>query len=115
MSMSQKAIFAKVSKHLIKQNARSTDSDGDCVYRDHRGQSCAIGCLIPEDRYDPGLEGMDLNCDEEIQHVLTPVIGVNPKKRREKLDLLQALLMVHDECDVSQWETELATVKAAHL
>ena len=115
MSMSIKAIFAKVSKHLIKQNARSVNEDGDCAYRDHRGQSCAIGCLIPEDRYYPRLEGMDLNCDLEIRHVLTPVIGVNPKKRREKLDLLQALLIVHDECDVSQWETELATVKAEYL
>ena len=115
MSMSIKAIFAKVSKHLIKQNARSVNEDGDCGYRNHQGQSCAIGCLIPEDRYYPRLEGMDLNRDLEIRHVLTPVIGVNPKKRQEKIKLLMALMVVHDDFPVSQWETELATVKAEYL
>jgi len=115
MSMSLKAIFAKVSKHLIKQNAKSQYLDGNCEYRNHRGQSCAIGCLIPEDRYESSFEGQLLDEDEYLQHVLKHAIGVNPKKRQEKIDLLQALLMVHDEYNVSNWETELAAVKVKYL
>ena len=115
MSMSLKAIFAKVSKHLIKQNAKSTDSDGDCVFRNYQGQSCAIGCLIPEDRYESSFEGELLEEDEDLQHVLKHAIGVNPKKRAAKIELLQALMAVHDRFEPDEWKTELATVKAEFL
>jgi hypothetical protein len=115
MSMSLKAIFAKVSKHLIKQNAKSRDSDGDCVYRDPQGQSCAIGCLIPEERYEESFEGELLRDNKDVQHVLKHAIGVNSKKRAAKIELLMSLMAVHDEFEPDEWETELAAVEMTYL
>ena len=115
MSMSQKAIFAKVSKHLIKQNAQSRNPVGDCVFRNYQGQSCAIGCLIPKDRYESSFEGELLEEDEDLQHVLKHAIGVNPKKRAAKIELLQALMAVHDRFKPDEWKTELAAVEMMYL
>ena len=115
MSMSLEAIFAKVEKHLITQNAKSVNKDGDCVYRNHyrnhRGQSCAIGCLIPVNRYKSGFEGNLLRDDEPLQDALKHVIGVNPKKRQMKIDLLMELMSVHDDSHVVDWKHELTMVK----
>ena len=113
MSMSQKAIFAKVSKHLIKQNAQSRNPVGDCVFRNYQGQSCAIGCLIPEDRYESSFEGQLLDEDEDVQGALKHVIGVNPKKRHMKINLLMDLMNVHDDSYVADWKHELTMVKDA--
>jgi hypothetical protein len=111
MSMSLEAIFAKVEKHLITQNAKSVNKDGDCEYRNHLGQSCAIGCLIPANRYFKELEGAELPGDEPLQDALKHVIGVNPKKRHMKIDLLMELMSVHDDSHVADWKHELTMVK----
>ena len=113
MSMSMEAIFAKVEKHLITQNAKSVNKDGDCGYRNHLGQSCAIGCLIPANRYYKELEGNLLRDDENVQDALKHVIGVNPKKRHMKINLLMDLMNVHDDSYVADWKHELTMVKDA--
>lgn len=49
--------FDTVITHLVNQGKRSIDSVRDmCLYRSEDGLKCAIGCLIPDDRYNPSIE-----------------------------------------------------------
>ena len=110
MSMSMNKIFYKVKNHLLKQGEKSLGHDRGCQYRNKDGLSCAVGCLIKDVDYIIGLEGKNMNCSP-VQDVLTHVIGVNPIKRGDKIDLLQTLQLVHDNSDVCDWQSELEHVK----
>lgn len=48
--------FAKVLTHLRQQGQQAVDEDGDCMYRGLNNTMCAVGCLIPDDRYDTDME-----------------------------------------------------------
>jgi hypothetical protein len=52
--------FDKVLAHMRSQGCASLDDGSRCVYREHiaQGQTlmCAIGCLIPDDRYTESIE-----------------------------------------------------------
>jgi hypothetical protein len=47
----------KILARLNDGKGCAVDSCGTCVYRDSEGRACAVGCLIPDDVYDPGAEG----------------------------------------------------------
>ena len=49
-------IFDIVSTHLLKQNARSINHEGTCMYRGDNGLKCAAGVLIPDDQYKKDFE-----------------------------------------------------------
>lgn len=67
--MTPQEVFDTVCAHLAQQGRRSVDhkDDGDgyyfarprCAYRGLGGLKCAIGCLIPDEEYDPRMEGMN--------------------------------------------------------
>lgn len=46
-----------IRDHLTKQKARASDRS-QCVYRGDKGNKCAIGCLIPDDKYFVDVEGL---------------------------------------------------------
>jgi rubredoxin len=52
-------IFNKVATHLLKQDEPSfrTDMTGGCAYRGVGGLRCAIGALIPDEKYTEEIEG----------------------------------------------------------
>lgn len=50
-------IFDKVYTHLEQQGGASALETGACLYRSEDGKMCAVGCLIPDDKYDPKFEG----------------------------------------------------------
>ena len=54
-------IFDVSTKALIEQGFPSYDPDygGTCYYRGPNGTKCAIGHLIPDDKYDPDFEGQN--------------------------------------------------------
>jgi hypothetical protein len=54
--MTNQDIFDTVAIHLIKQGKKSADANGDCLYRSPEGLKCAVGCLIPDEVYDPEME-----------------------------------------------------------
>ena len=51
-------IFNKAYRHfIINKQARSVDNKTDsCMYRDGKGNKCAIGLFIPDNLYHPSLE-----------------------------------------------------------
>lgn len=57
----------KIEKHLIQQKARAVQIDPDpsksrCQYRTDSGLMCAAGCLIPDEMYNPEIEGRNVPC-----------------------------------------------------
>lgn len=58
--MNAQEVFDTVACHLIKQGrpAVSPDNPSECMYRSPDGAMCAVGCLIPEDRYNARIEGI---------------------------------------------------------
>lgn len=67
--MNKQEAFDKVWNHFVVNKGKrsvkitrrplSGSSDNVCQYRSPSGDMCAIGCLIPEDLYDPKMEGKD--------------------------------------------------------
>lgn len=69
--MTAQEVFDKVATHLLKQGVCSADDDNDreCLYRGPNGTMCAAGALIPDDKYDPILEGFPVT-DPRVWSVL---------------------------------------------
>lgn len=114
MSMTNKQIYTKVSKHLLKQGKRSEGESGaagnDCLYRSSDGLMCAVGCLIPDDQYYSGLEGQDVD-KGMVLGTLRGVIGTRRSSSCRKIDLLERLQFIHDQVPVEDWAIKLAGLK----
>lgn len=60
-------------EHLLKQGRPAFNASHrttTCRYRDNLGNACAIGGLIPDERYDKSLEGSSL-----VERVLPAIFG----------------------------------------
>lgn len=59
--MKAQEVFDTVVRHLAKQGRRAVVADADhgyvCRYHTPDGLKCAVGCLIPDDQYNPAIEG----------------------------------------------------------
>lgn len=54
-------IFNRVCAHLVGMKERSMRATIKCAYRGDNGAKCAIGCLIPDDKYNSDIEAIDLS------------------------------------------------------
>lgn len=93
--MNAQEIFDTVAAHLIKQGRPSKvrkDYTDMCLYRGPRGTSCAVGCLMTEDEYDPEMEHNSVTHLDEFEK------GRAFLKRmgEENKGLLRDLQEVHD-------------------
>lgn len=79
-------VYDTVARHIIAQKTAAV-SGYTCRYRTPHGRKCAIGCLIPDDMYDPRMEGYG------IRHFMQEFPGVLPPVDS---DLLEALQSAHD-------------------
>lgn len=53
--LSAQTIFDKVARHLHQQGGKAHQG-AICQYRDESWRACAVGCLIPDNVYDPEME-----------------------------------------------------------
>lgn len=53
---SNQQLFEFMVTNLYKQGCKS-EQHGKCKYRNYESKSCAVGFLIPDDAYDPEMEG----------------------------------------------------------
>ena len=96
--MTEQEVFDKVAPHLLTQQVAAygpNPNPGDesqgksCLYRGPNGTMCAVGCLIPDEVYNPVMEGSGvenlLDAYEEELPDLVPHV-----------DLLVRLQAVHD-------------------
>lgn len=54
---------ATIRDHLTKQRRQASTAAGTCKYRHQaygRTLMCAVGCLIPDDKYSEGFEGVSI-------------------------------------------------------
>lgn len=102
--MLMQEIFDKVVDHLLTQGARSR-YHGDCQYHAPDGRKCAIGCLIPAERYKPEVEGHSARAVALAwPDVFEPGVAAwmldDPRLTRD-------LQWVHDCQEPHHWATEL--------
>lgn len=87
--LNNQTLFDTVARHLLKQGKRSgeTQEDGSfaCMYRAPDGCKCAAGAILPDDKYDPAMEGCNVYSNQEFWNSLV-----------EELHLLSHLQSVHD-------------------
>lgn len=89
-------VFDHVVNHFRRQGrpaihplwAPDSDAYARCVYRTADGNKCAVGCLIPDEKYDPSFEG---------QSVYEPKVLAATGLAREFLPLLSSLQTAHDD------------------
>ena len=101
-------VFNKVSEHLLAQNHRALSvADLSCVYRSPTGLKCAVGCLIEDQFYSRGLEGLD------VRHgVIENVLKLSGVPVTETvLRLLQELQQLHDYVTPAGWPDRLEQIK----
>ena len=71
---SRQEIFDYVTPLLFAQGERSMLEGGTtCAYRGEGGMRCAVGFIIPDDRYTPALEGTSA-MGPEVSAVLSNVV-----------------------------------------
>lgn len=112
-------IFNLVSAHLLKQNAQAIEQDGsytNCRYRTSTGLKCAIGCLIPDDEYDPRIEGMGAAWPDHIlefhdvperKQILLRSARLSP----DSSALVESLQHLHDTYPPEEWAYELDRIR----
>ena len=106
--MTPQEIFDTVAKHLFTQGKRAgiLRDGGDgfygpvfrCRYRAPDGATCAVGKLLPDDAYDPKMEGA------VVALLISSFGGALPSWMRENVDLLDRLQKVHDQ--ETHWASE---------
>ena len=104
--MNRQEVFNTVKEHLLRQGTRSIwhYSSSTCLYRGPEGRKCAIGCLIPDEYYQPSMEGIAIDSFRgEFDYVLS-YLGVNCD---DDIEFLQDLQNVHDSYHPDDWATAL--------
>lgn len=105
--MDNQEAFSKVCIHLATQARRATNSGG-CAYHATNGDKCAIGCLIPDDKYYPTIEGKAIDLILSQSYTLASLFkGVSK-------DLLFDLQRMHDDIIISSWFDRLISLRAQY-
>lgn len=112
MAMTLQQIFDTVASHLLKQGARSLGEENlKCAYRGKDGRMCAVGVLIKDEFYDPGLEKKSVR-DDDVQQALvnSGVLEGGGIIDESRISLLRLLQMVHDDCWPPDWKRVMRNI-----
>ncbi len=88
--MNAQQIFDTVVEHLAAQKVRCANEKGECLYRGPKGRKCAIGCLIPDEVYEPRMERLSPD--------LIPLAFPEEMRAQACIELMCALQAAHDSC-----------------
>ena len=90
-------IFKRIAEHLRTQGRPAYAEDNwSCRYRAESGLSCAVGCLIPDELYNPRFEG------KAAPAVINSLYKSGLADWREHTNLLEALQELHDNCELTR-------------
>ena len=96
-------IFNYVITFLIKQGHPAMDEKFNCVLHvqsgDRAGDRCAVGCLIPDECYDPLLENLDVHLIQD-RLLMKGELCKLPQFNDKYIDLLTELQEIHDDAAV---------------
>lgn len=107
---SSQEIFDIIVTHL-RQQGRPAFRDGDaerCAYRNAEGLRCAVGCLIPEDAYDPIMEGHSIGTVMKAAESKGFQDFANEIMRHA--ELLKRMQLVHDMVHPESWEDKFKLI-----
>lgn len=104
--MNSQETYDHVKNHLLTQN-REARLYGSCAYRSADGLKCAIGCLIPDDKYDPAFEGMLWSSNVTLRKLVESVTSASARLLTELQDL-------HDWTDTFNWKSGLFAIAKKH-
>ena len=122
--MTAQEIFDTVLEHLREQGKASTNRSGECRYRGEGGTACAVGCLIPDEMYDPMIEGLVVeqfkndyvpeDRESQVEELLPIMARISEHLGAEHLELLTKFQDAHDgalaHIDLSVWEDEMRQI-----
>ena len=96
--MTPQEIFDTVARHLFAQGTQAYDADvARCQYRGPDGTKCAVGCLIPDEAYDPEMEGWSVeNVVASFGSNADAPTLIFPAWLEDNVGLLACLQEVHD-------------------
>jgi len=101
-------VYDTVASHLLAQGKSAKIVIGSivqCAYRDDRGFKCAIGCLIPDDKYDPKMEGKNIRYLRRAHPSLLPKVDSK---------FLTELQRAHDStlytCGLAEWARHMLSI-----
>lgn len=100
-------VFDFIATHLLTQNKKALLTpyfEGQkpaCAYRAKDGSKCAVGCLLADDEYRPGLEGNPVgDIAYALDLTLDPTLDV----------MLSDLQLLHDENEPEAWPEGLKRI-----
>ena len=125
--MTEQEIFDTVLAHLREQGKAAATDDGGCRYRGADGTACAVGCLIPDELYDPVIEGLGVGRiieavvpdyrQDQTQELLPILARIKNHIGAEHLPLLNELQEAHDMglyiSGLDAWEEEMHRIACA--
>ena len=79
--------------------------EGRCKYRGPDGTKCAIGCLIPDEKYTPALEGKGSSSP-----IVRDALGLGGTEDDSLIRFLIELQQIHDSTPVESWNELLQRV-----
>ena len=85
----------KMIQHVLKQGFKCVDESGCCVYRDGKGNSCAIGSPIKDEHYTADIEATNINESVGVRQPFELSTGVSLNKCAT--DLFYKIQSAHDE------------------
>jgi hypothetical protein len=95
-------VFQQCSDHLLQQGAKSIKDDGSCQYK-NGSMSCAAGCFISDEEYDPAMESIAWDGLVEKSRFKAP---------ENHRILISDMQHIHDDHPVEEWPERLAELKA---
>ena len=103
--MNNQEAFNKVCEHLAKQKT-ACYNDGMCKYWDKEtGNKCGVGCLIPEELYDPEMDNKANSDDNSIATIIDKFTNINSLFENVDILLLLTLQEPHDSAASQPWES----------
>lgn len=126
--LTRREVFDKVKTHLLAQNAKAERTKPEwngemaCAYRGVNGLSCAVGCLIADDKYDPAIEGIGIPYNvnggttrERLAPLLRVLDGSGVPTDAGTLEMLAMLQTTHDDFSPTAWRERLDRIEVQYF
>jgi hypothetical protein len=111
--MTNQEIFSKAYLHAKSMKAIAADEDGRCMYRSPNGEKCLMGSFIPDDKYDPVMERLNIRqliTTTSFYRSIFIEIGLTDEKS-SNVDFLRELQYCHDRDETDSVEELLKRLK----
>jgi len=104
----KQTLFDRIARHLLTQNAKAVNRNGECRYRGPNGTKCAVGAVLPDKLYKRTLEGSD------VSSLINKLGKDAPKWLEENHYFLSSMQSLHDSSMPCDWPERLRKLAWDH-